>query len=455
MQTKHAVQRILWQILILNILVAIGKIVVGVLTGAIALIADGVHSSFDGASNVIALIAQRIASQPPDDDHPYGHERFETVATLAIGGLLLLTAWELLQVGVGRLLSGGEPTLHPAQFVVLVATLAINIFVAIYERRAAQRYHSQLLEADAAHTGSDVWVSLSVLASLIGVWLGWTWLDAAVALLIVGVIVRVAWQIVQRTTTVLVDAAPLPAEALEKAISGTPGVIKIVRARSRGSQEAIHVDLDVEVEPVINAEATNLISDTLRERIQEAFPAISEVRIQVTPNSNSLPDVLTLARGAADMLGLGVHEVIGVTTPRGKVIEMHVEVPAGVTLKEAHQLIESLERRLVDLPEIVEVLTHIEPAAKGTILPATSPEATRLHDAALEDLTTHFTQGHWHHSSIRRDGYGGYAFTTHCHLPGEISIETAHQLAEEAEIHLRMRFPQLHRVTIHTEPEGA
>lgn len=452
MQTKQSIQRVLWQILVLNILVAIGKIVVGVLTGAIALIADGVHSSFDGASNVIALIAQRIAGQPPDDDHPYGHERFETLATLAIGGLLLLTAWELLKVGLGRLRSGGEPTLHPAQFVVLIATLAINIFVTIYERRAAKRLHSELLAADAAHTGSDVWVSLSVLASLIGVGLGLVWLDAVVALLIVGVIVRVAWQIVQRTSTVLVDAAPLPADVIEKAIDGTPGVAKVIRARSRGSQDAIHVDLDVEVAPVINAEAAHFITDSLRERIQEAFPGTTEVRIQIAPDSSTRPDILTIARGAADMLGLGVHEVIGVTTPRGKVLEMHVEVPAGVTLREAHQQIETLEQKLVGLPDIVEVLTHIEPTSKGTMLPATAPETIRLHDAALEDLKTHFTQGHWHHSSIRRDGYG-YAFTTHCHLPGEISIETAHQLAEEAEVHLRMHFPQLHRVTIHTEPE--
>lgn len=451
MQTKQAIQRVLWQILMLNILVAVCKIVVGVLTGAIALIADGVHSSFDGASNVIALIAQRIAGQPPDDDHPYGHERFETLATLAIGGLLLLTAWELLKVGVGRLLSGGEPSLHPAQFVVLIGTLGINIFVATYERRAAHRLHSELLAADAAHTGSDIWVSLSVLASLIGVWLGLIWLDAVVALVIVGVIVRVAWRIVQRTSTILVDAAPLSADAIEKAIDGTPGVAKVIRARSRGSQDAIHVDLDVEVAPVINAEAAHLITDTLRDRIQEAFPGTSEVRIQFTPNTDGLPDVLTLARGVADMLGLGVHEVIGVTTPHGKILEMHVEVAAGVTLQEAHQQIEILENRLVALPDIAEVLTHIEPATKGIMLPASSPEATRIHDAALEDLKTHFTQGHWHHSSIRRDGYG-YAFTTHCHLPGEISIETAHQLAEEAEVHLRTQFPQLHRVTIHTEP---
>ncbi len=449
---KHqAVRRVLWQILILNWLVAASKITVGVFTGTISIVADGIHSTVDGASNVVGLIAQRIASQPPDEDHPYGHERFETLATLAIGGLLLLTAWEVLKVAVERLFSGDAPDIGPLQFAVLIATLVINLFVATYERRAAHRLNSDLLAADADHTASDVWVTISVIISLIAVELGLAWMDAAAGLAIVGLIVFVAWGIVRRTSPVLVDAAPIPPHDIAQVVDGTPGVEKVLRARSRGTQDAVHVDLDVQVAPVISAELAHSIADTVRERIQASFPHISEVHIQIAPDATNPSDYLTAARAAADLLGLSVHEIIGVTTPNGKILEMHVEVPAGMTLSAAHDQIETLEARLLEQPDIIEVVTHIEPAAMGSALPADTPEAARLHDEALAQLNEHFPQNNWHHSCIRRDRYG-YAFTTHCHLPGDISIETAHQIAEEAELHLRSNFPQLHRVTIHTEP---
>ncbi len=452
---KHqAVSRVLLQILVLNILVAISKITVGILTGAIAIAADGLHSMVDGASNVIGLVAQRFASQPPDDEHPYGHERFETLATFAIGGLLMLTAWELLQVSIENLRVGKAPEITVLQFGVLIITLIINILVTTYEHRAAHRLGSDLLAADADHTASDVGVTITVIFSLIAVELGLKWMDAVAALGIVGLIGFTAWGIVRRTSNILVDSAPIGAEALTETVTGTPGVQKVLRARSRGSRDAIHVDLDVEVAAAISAEWTANITEAIRERILDTFPHTSEVRIQIKPQTDNAPDFLTAARAAADTLGLGVHEIITISSPDGKILEMHVEVPAGVTLREAHEQAYQLENRLLQQPGIIEVVTHIEPAIISSALPAQSPEAQQLHQEALAYLKTHFPQGDWHDSCIRRDGYG-YAFTSHCYLPGDISIETAHQVAEEAELHLRSSFSQFHRVTIHTEPASS
>lgn len=452
MSAKHrAVSIVLLQILVLNILVAISKIAVGIFTGAVAIAADGLHSMVDGASNVIGLVAQRFASQPPDEEHPYGHERFETLATFAIGGLLMLTAWELLKVAVENLRTGDAPEVTALQFVVLIVTLIINVSVTVYERRAATRLESDLLAADADHTASDVGVTVTVIFSLIAVELGLAWMDAAAALGIVVLIGFTAWGIVRRTSNILVDTAPIRAEALTETITGTPGVQKVLRARSRGAKDAVHIDLDVQVASVISAEWAHNITDAIRTRVTDRFPHTAEVRIQITPQNDHPPDYLTAARAAADTLGLGVHEIITITTAKGKILEMHAEVPAGVTLREAHNQVNQLEARLLEQPDIIDVITHIEPAAVGSALPAESPEAVHLHKEVLTYLQTHFPQGDWHDSCIRRDGYG-YFFTSHCYLPGDISIETAHQVAEEAELHLRSNFSQLHRVTIHTEP---
>ncbi|MCI0713806.1 MAG: cation-efflux pump [Chloroflexi bacterium] len=448
----QAVEQVLKQLLILNALVAAGKIIVGVMTGTIAIIADGFHSATDASGNIVGLIGQRMASRPPDEDHPYGHERFETLATLAIGGLLLLGAWEILQIAIERLLEGSAPEIGPLQFGILISTLVINIGVATYERRQAKRLESQLLLADAQHTTTDIWVTISAMLSLVLVEAGLGWMDAVIALLIVGFIGRVGWRIIRDTSMVLVDSAPLTAKELKAAVEDTPGVQKVLRARSRGREDNIQVDLDVQVPGVISAELAQNLASTLQQRICEAFPQIDEVRVQLSADNSEKLDYVTAARAAADAMGLGVHEVIGVSTPDGRVLELHVEVPGGATLEDAHHQIDAFEARLHEELELVDIVTHIEPQATPTATPNETPQMEIFRQQALDQLNQFFPQGNWHAATVRRDGRG-FVLTTHCHLPGDMSIESAHAIAEDAELHLRTNFPQFHRVTIHTEPE--
>ena len=161
-----AIQCVLWRVLLLNLLVAFIKLGVGLATGAISMVADGFHSLVDGLSNVVAIGAQWIAARPPDDEHPYGHRRFEAVATFIIGGLLMLAAWEVLQAAADRLISGGEPEVLPVSFVALIGTLVVNLIVVWYERRRAAALNSRVLAADASHTFTDVLVTCSVIVGL-------------------------------------------------------------------------------------------------------------------------------------------------------------------------------------------------------------------------------------------------------------------------------------------------
>ncbi len=178
MDARLQVRRVLIITLVLNIAVAVGKILVGALTGAVSITADGFHSLMDGSSNLIGLGANAIAGKPADEDHPYGHRRFETVAALGVGVLLLLTAYEIVTSAIERLTSGESPEISPLAFVVLIATLGVNLFVSRYERAVGKRLNSELLIADAANTGADVFVTLSVLVSMVLVSLfNWTWAD--------------------------------------------------------------------------------------------------------------------------------------------------------------------------------------------------------------------------------------------------------------------------------------
>jgi cation diffusion facilitator family transporter len=180
--------------LALNLLVAGLKAGVGWWTGSLSLLADALHSVTDSANNVLGLLTNHLASPQPDRDHPYGHQKFEAIGALGIAAFLGIACFEILQGAVERLLVGGEPvTLSAIALWIMIGVLGINILVAFYERRVGLRLHSKILIADAHHTMSDVWITIAVLAGLIGVWLGVQWLDVAMAFPVAILVFKSGW----------------------------------------------------------------------------------------------------------------------------------------------------------------------------------------------------------------------------------------------------------------------
>lgn len=456
--TRQQVRRVLLITLLLNAAVSAGKIVLGMLTGALAITADGVHSLVDGASNILGMAASRIAEQPPDDEHPYGHRRFETIAALGIGTFLLLTAREIIGSALDRLQGGGSvPAIDGLAFAVMLATLAVNVFVTRYEAREGRRLNSEILIADSAHTAADVWVTLSVLVSMtLVVLFGWTWVDTAAALVIVLLIVRAAWQVLRQTGSILVDTAPYSAKHLAALVSELPAVNTVLRARSRGPADAAHIDIDVAVAPEMTAEHTAAIAAAIREKLRSALTGVDEIVVRFLPNAPADADYTLAARACADSLGLATHEVQITHDSAGSVtLALHVEVPPGQTLDQAHQLVSQFEQKLHEkLPALVEIITHIEPA-----LPAAPDADDALSQAAAQAVGTqaetllqkHYPQVDWHDFRVCAH-QRGLTMTLHAALPARISIESAHDIAESAETLLRAAFPKLDRVTIHTEP---
>lgn len=281
---RREVNRVLWITLMLNLLVALGKIVLGLTIGALSVTADGFHSLADGTSNVVALIGNTIAGTPPDDDHPYGHQRFETLAALGIGSLLALTAFETMRGIIDRLMGGQSPEVSLPAFLVLLMTLIINIGVNRYQVREGKRLNSEVLLADAANTGADIFVTLSVLVSMVLVYLfQWNWVDIAAALLIVGLIGRAALQILKRTGSVLVDTAPFTPEALTQVIAALPHILKIERVRSRGSSDAAYIDLIVQIPADMTVEQSACVACDIRNHLQAQWTGVVEVNIEFAP----------------------------------------------------------------------------------------------------------------------------------------------------------------------------
>jgi cation diffusion facilitator family transporter len=271
----------------LNIAVALAKIVLGHLTRSSAISADGFHSLADGFSNIIGFIAIWIAEKPRDEDHPYGHGRFETLAGLAIGGTLLFVVYSVMARIWSEIIYKSVPEVTPLALSAMVGTLFVNIFVVIYERRAARRLKSEYLTADAAHTMSDVYTTISVLAALAGVKIGgWAWLDPLAAGAVALLILRAAVQILWRGSAVLTDRKALDAESVRQTAQSVPGVQRAHQVRSRGREGEIYVDLHVLVDDDMTVLEGHELANRVEAAVKGAYEGVVEVMVHVEPLSH-------------------------------------------------------------------------------------------------------------------------------------------------------------------------
>jgi cation diffusion facilitator family transporter len=277
------VTAVLYRVLILNFIVAAAKIVLGLATGAVSVLSDGFHSLTDTASNIVGIIGVRIAGAPPDDDHPYGHRKFETMASLGILLFLLLVLREVLSAAWERFRTGGEPTIGVLTFVVMGATFAVNLGVVFYERRSGRRLQSEVLLADAAHTMSDLATSATVIVALIGVKLGYPWLDPAAALVVAVFIAYACWEIFNSTTGILADRFVIPEEHILEVVKSVPEVIGSHHIRTRGSNDFVFLDLHIWMDAGMSLDQAHSISHIVKDRLMARFPQIKDAIIHIEP----------------------------------------------------------------------------------------------------------------------------------------------------------------------------
>jgi cation diffusion facilitator family transporter len=277
------VRFVLAAVLVLNLLVAIAKLGVGMLAGSLAMIADGLHSLLDGASNVVGLIGVSIAARPADSDHPYGHHRFEMLTTLAIAGFMLLALSEIVDQAWSRLFGGSAPDIGLLAIAVMVVTLAINVGVTLWERREAEQLDSQVLMADSRHTMSDVMVSSSVLVSFVFVRLGFGLADVLVTAVIAGFIAYGAWQIVREALIALSDSAVENADRIRAAAVAVEGVQGAHAIRSRGGGSRYWVDLHIQVDPQLTVDTGHEIASEVAQAVEIRLGRPADVTVHVEP----------------------------------------------------------------------------------------------------------------------------------------------------------------------------
>ena len=282
---RSEVRQVLLITLLLNVLVMALKVVVGFWTGSLSLLADALHSVTDSANNILGLVTNQLASPEPDREHPYGHQKYEAVGALGVAAFLGIACFEILRGAFERLLAGSDPVkLTPAALWIMLLVLGVNIVVAVYERRVGMRLGSQLLIADAHHTMSDIWITIVVIAGLIGVWRGLGWLDIFMALPVAVLVLHSGWVVLSANLPWLVDEMAIAPEAIHREVMRVPGVLNCHSIASRGllgRQVFIDMHLIVEPKDVVSAHD---ITEHVEQQLEETFGPI-RVTIHVEPPS--------------------------------------------------------------------------------------------------------------------------------------------------------------------------
>jgi cation diffusion facilitator family transporter len=280
---RTEVRKVLIITLLLNIFVMGLKALVGYWTGSLSLLADALHSVTDSANNVLGLVAIKFSSPLPDREHPYGHNKFEAVGALGIAAFLGIACFEILQGAIERILKGGEPVrVSPPELWLLLIVLGVNIFVAFYERNVGRRVGSSILIADATHTMSDVWVTISVIGGLIGVWLGYQLLDVLLAFPVALLVFWSGWSVLKENLPWLVDQMAIAPETIHAIAVSVPGVINCHDIASRG---VIGRQAFIEMHLIVNApdvETAHHITEEVEQQLEQRFSPV-RILIHVEP----------------------------------------------------------------------------------------------------------------------------------------------------------------------------
>jgi cation diffusion facilitator family transporter len=278
-----AVRRILIIIFILNIAVASAKGIYGLWTNSLSMTADGLHSFFDSTSNIIGIVGIAIASRPADKEHPYGHSKFETFASLAIAALLFATCFQILSASINRFLNPSAPEITIISFAIMGTTLVINVGISAYEYIIGKRLGSSILVADSMHTRSDIYASIAVILGFVAVRGGYPLADPIIAVVITGLIVLTGLEIIKDSSAVLLDKALIEESVIRRLAESVEGVCNCHRVRTRGTLGEMYVDLHVGVDSSLSIEDAHKVGLEVEKKIKGSIEGVKDVVVHMEP----------------------------------------------------------------------------------------------------------------------------------------------------------------------------
>ncbi|MFH1341488.1 MAG: cation-efflux pump [Pseudomonadota bacterium] len=436
---------------------AAAKLAVGIAIGSLALISDALHSAIDMVATIITWAVVRVSDRPADDEHHYGHGKFESLSALGITALLYLLAGGILVEAWGRLSERAPPpTISAIPFIVLVIEIAVNFWRARALHRAARDTRSQALAADALHFASDMFGSFAVIAGLILAGLGFWWGDAVAAIVVALIIGLLGVRMTRSTVETLLDRAPEGvSEKAAAAIRTAPGVVDIERLRVRMVGPTHFIDAIVQVPRTYPIDRVEEIKRMAQAAVSKALgdADLTFTAVPVARDNESVRErIMVIARNS----GLAVHHVTVHDLGGRLTVSIDLEVDGDMPLTAAHDIAHGLERNIRDeFGEDVEVDTHIEPLEPELPLGTdAAPDRVETIKAALSRFAADGAIHDVHNVRVRNTD-AGEIVNFHCRAAPSMSVIKVHENVDEIERALRRAFPTVKRVISHAEPPHA
>ena len=445
------------------------KLLTGLLAGSLGMLSEAAHSFIDLIASGITLLTVRVSDRPADEDHNYGHGKLESLSAAVETVLMVASCVWIAREAIGRIVHHRRLDLHWSvwPFAVLLLSIAVDYTRSRSLHRVAQQHRSDALEADAVHFGTDIWSSSSVFLGLGAAFVGermhipaLEYADPIAALVVAGIILRVTWRLARQTVDSLLDATPPEVREqisrdLVRDLAAIGGVLSVGRVRVRRSGSNYFVDLTLSLPRNLTFQRSEQITFAATEAVQRLLPG-ADVVIRTVPTATLGESVFDRIRAVAARSNLAIHDVSVQQYEGALHVELHLEVPETMSLREAHEVATALETEMrTEVPGIATLLTHIE-SEPATIANSSQIDPSTNLENQLRETASHFPEILDIHEISLTRGHGGAANSVqvncHCTLPDDLPMEAVHEVITNFESEFRLDHRQVARVFIHPEP---
>lgn len=455
-ERNRAYRAALASLLVAVALVA-AKVAAALASGSLVLLSEAAHSALDAAATALTYIAVRISSRPPDHDHPYGHGKAENLSALVETFALLGLSMYIAVRAIGHLQTGSsdvEATWYA--FGVIITSIVVDANRSTILSRIARESRSPALQADALNFRADLMTSAVALIGLILVRVGYTAVDALASLTIAAYVAYMSVKLGRASIDILMDRAPEGTmERIAKIAAEVKGVGEVRRVRVRYAGGEPQADVVVALSRRMPLETAHELTERLEKVISQLEPG-ADVVVHVEPLADETKVVQQVeAIALAQPVVAQIHNIFVTAHPEGLAISLHAKFPGSMPLRRAHDLAEELEQRiLTEIPGVLRVDTHLEPLGEGSVgIDVTSEQSDLV--AWTTELAERQPEVKNCHEVLVTQTEGAFAIVMHCEASPGLSVEAVHDASNRIEAETHRRWPEVKRVTVHFEPEGA
>ena len=437
------------------------KLAAGLVSGSLGVLSDAAHSGLDMVGSMLTFFSVQVSDRPADEDHTYGHGKFENFSSFAEVLLMAVSSGWIIWEAIQRILHPTKDLQNLGWPVAVVLTsIAVDFWRSRRLKAVADRTGSTALATDAFHFASDIWSSVAVLAGLIASWVGvrfgvaaLRFADTLAAVVISLLILRLTVRLGREAVSVLLDE--IPAETRLRLITDVeqvPGVLGVEKARVRRAGANYFADLTLALPRRYTFEHTGELVREATEAVHRALPE-ADVVIHTVPRQARAESIFDRVRAVAARNNVSVHE-LSVQSHQGRLrVEQHLELDESLTLLKAHDFVCVLEAEILrEVPEIDGVLTHIESEPATIEQPEEMVEENRRLEEGMQRAAEGLPEIMDVHEIIVGRTSEHVHLSCHCTLPDELSMQRVHDVITALEYRFKKECPEVYRVTIHPEP---